>query len=1650
MPNQKISQFNINTNIGGDNLIPMAASGTTYAATVSGLTEYFTTFVSGYSGTDIYVTGGTYSNGTAVFTNNTGGTFTVSGFLTGGTSGTEVFVTGGTYSNGTAIFTNNTGGTFTVTGFYTGGTITNDTFVTGGTYTNGTATFTNNTGGTFNVSGFYTGSTELYLTGGTYSDGTATFTNNTGGTFNVNGFYTQNMKNYVTVGVSGNTDFTSIKAAVDSITDASTFNPYAVVIFPGVYFEDSITMKSGIHLFSFSLGEVLLIPNSTTQTIFVGADGSSITNIIMNGASGTGGRAIYHVGTGGTGFLVKDCNFNNNYINVECYGASSTSTVYVDRCSVTGNNTYGFIANNSGTTASQIIFVNSTYRDTTLPVTETFLSVSGTNSVITLTNTTLRTTSQSGSTCIKAYDGGEIRVVGSTIRGFETAIKSVAGGAAPKMLFDSVAIDETTNHLVIEHTGTTGYYNGVVDLNKVTLDNTTPFYIYSSDLREIHVAKKGEQFTSIADAVNFITDSSETNRYVIKVGAGEYTEPLIDLTDKPYISIVGSSIASVLVQPDSDSHHVFKIAATNEISFLTIKNAGLGYAGIYMLDGGDYAQAHKISFIDCDTGIYIESDAADSIFYGEYIDYNGTYSYGTKVYSANGNVAFANLENYYNLPTGTGTTIGNYIEGTGATITVLSSSNNGVDTSGSTCFEVRDGGEVNGSAIRITNYDYGIRVLNIGLPSTVNVAGTLIKDSGVYDMSFEHAQGRATYVGSASHTKINNQSPYSSWIFLDIDDSEFEIRNKLSITYNNGTHTDLSTLITETSTMGVFHGGVISIVSGLTVNVSSGFGYFEDAVNDTYNRNDWNSQNLTLPDNQANYVYFNENQILSYSTSEPDTVTNILLGRVVTHSGNTEIINATPLRAEHTSNNFAQLFRNAIGPVYASGSIVNENTTPFKLDVTSGTYYFSTNEFTPSGGTAITFTSIYRNGLGGHVFTTTDTVDASYFDNNNGTLSALTTNYYTKHSLYVVGEGDDEKYFLVYGQSQHDTLLGAENVGLNLPPSYFNSSVALIATIIVQQGNSNIIEILDNRPIIGFRSQGVSTAASTHGELFGLSADDHTQYLRVDGARQLSGNLGLGGNNIYSAGTINNVTIESHASRHQHGGADEVGVETPAPNAIPKANTNSKLDAWISTATTTTLGLVKLSQAPVNSASPVVLTQSDTRFQNAITGVTSINNVLTVTNVSGGTSSYIISDVYVTGGTYSNGTAIFTNSTGGTFNVSGFKTTDTFVTGGTYSNGATTFTNNSGGTFTVNGYYTGSTDVFTTGGTYTNGIATFMNNTGGTFSVSGFYTGSTDVYVTGGTYTNGTTTFINSTGGTFNVNGYYTGSTDVYVTGGTYTNGTATFTNSTGGTFNVSGFLTQAGDNTFITGGTYSNGTTTFTNNTGGTFTVTGYYTGNTDTYVTGGTYSNGTAIFTNSTGGTFNVSGFKTNDLYVTGGTYTNGTATFTNNTGGTFNISGFSTATTFTGGVVVNDTKFNNGISATTISATTYVNLPLSHTAGVGATPTASSTSTITHNLGRVPTTIRLNGKGSFTANASATPTPSSEGVWCSSGNFCIYQGYGAAVTTGVAAATSNTFAIAVYTGPGNFVTGVVQNVTSTSFDIVWTETGTATAQVFMWEAQ
>jgi hypothetical protein len=230
-----------------------------------------------------------------------------------------------------------------------------------------------------------------------------------------------------------------------------------------------------------------------------------------------------------------------------------------------------------------------------------------------------------------------------------------------------------------------------------------------------------------------------------------------------------------------------------------------------------------------------------------------------------------------------------------------------------------------------------------------------------------------------------------------------------------------------------------------------------------------------------------------------------------------------------------------------------------------------------------------------------------------------------------------------------------------------------------------------------------------------------------------------------------------------------------------------------------------------------------------------------------------------------------------------------------------------------------------------------------------------DNKVSNNTFTGGSVNNISANGisaTTISATTYYNLPTDIRVTGGTYSSGTATFTNNTGGTFNVTGFSTG----TSFTGGTVT-GATNFTGGLSAstisatTISATTIYVANMpelpfadgttlDTYITGGNTflrlkdniaapSGGTRTFN----GNVNItSGLTSNtisattyynlpiDVRVTGGTYSSGTATFTNNTGGTFNVTGFSNGSSFTGGTVTGTTTFTNGLSANTMSATTF----------------------------------------------------------------------------------------------------------------------------------
>jgi hypothetical protein len=150
-----------------------------------------------------------------------------------------------------------------------------------------------------------------------------------------------------------------------------------------------------------------------------------------------------------------------------------------------------------------------------------------------------------------------------------------------------------------------------------------------------------------------------------------------------------------------------------------------------------------------------------------------------------------------------------------------------------------------------------------------------------------------------------------------------------------------------------------------------------------------------------------------------------------------------------------------------------------------------------------------------------------------------------------------------------------------------------------------------------------------------------------------------------------------------------------------------------------------------------------------VSGATNFTGGLTANTLSATTYLGLPQDVFTSGLTFNNGTYDLTIKRNDGVNLTtnlGILSSDMTITGGTYNsgNGSATFTNNSGGTFTVTGFLTGYTDTYVTGGTYNSstGVLVLNRNNGIPVpDITGFSTGgtSTSSSFTGGTVSGATT-----------------------------------------------------------------------------------------------------------------------------------------------------------------------------------------------------------------------------------------------------------------------------------------------------------------------
>lgn len=652
------------------------------------------------------------------------------------------------------------------------------------------------------------------------------------------------------------------------------------------------------------------------------------------------------------------------------------------------------------------------------------------------------------------------------------------------------------------------------------------------------------QFSSVKAAIDSITTASQLNPFQVIIGPGVYVEDTI--TMKPWVFVRGNRNSTV-IQVDDPSKDVLIASAFSEIHEVVLSGAtDTGKAAVRVTNtAGGLFQIRECLFgsNDCfvivDAPVYGQVTVLDSLVTSLSQFKTGFVLNGTGVCVG----AFIGV----NAIVGPSMSVDDfYLVETPTSVANISAG--GVVVSGGTLtngIRAYNGATIVGQAIAFMGATNAIVTDNTGAMPILQLGSTTVIGSTTTDLKLDHPITAGFVAGAFDTSKIS--IPSTAPISVTYTDPSANAGSGIVGSLLQGDSfdkiTNISKLIRGTTPLGQFSGGNLSDGGGLTVDISLGNGFIEDGT-EVVREVNWGAvAGLVVPASSSVVITVDSDGLIQ-AEATADNLKKIILGAVITDATGVVGLVDVPLDVNHHSNKIETTLTSGIGPIYVSGSISSEkNIGSRDITITSGTYYYGSRVVMPSGADPVTWTSFRQDGGGGFTTAPQSVVDNAQYDDGSGTLQAIPAGEFVKHSFYVVGTGATTSYFLVYGQQIFNSLSAAETGPLPTPPGFFNQLVVSVSSFIVEQGQSDIQTILDERPQVNRQASAVSPS-SDHGNLSGLLDDDHPQYFRTDGTRVATGDFNMGTNDITNAGTYNSVDIENHKNRHLPNGLDPLDTGT--------------------------------------------------------------------------------------------------------------------------------------------------------------------------------------------------------------------------------------------------------------------------------------------------------------------------------------------------------------------------------------------------------------------------------------------------------------------------------------------------------------------------
>jgi len=1040
--------------------------------------------------------------------------------------------------------------------------------------------------------------------------------------------------------------FSSIAAACATITDSSTTNRYVVQVGPGTYSEPLIIVPTFVYVVGPSIDSVVVAPNGD-HSVFRLIDRAGIKHLTIRDApSGRYGVECSDIGNFSLMHKVSILSCATGILHSSTSVDSYLFLEYVDftDCGIVVN----AIAN-----SSKICSLNceNLYFE--------FTSSNPTNAFI--INGATASCNVQGATCVGiggtgngflATNGAELTMSSIKIANFGRAVYADSTGNQ-HVVMQAMDFSECSKNFEIASATATGYFVGYSESTKTTINSSSEFFIANSDGHTVTVGMKGAQYESIKAAMESISDSGYSNRYNIAVGPGTYQEDTITCRD--YVTISGDETRCTIVElkAGASTNDLFVIPSTvnTTIRKLLIRNATSGAAiryhgGAVSLNqvrfgsnlvcvdaSGVSGTENSLDILDCSTartcecGLILKAST------------DGTHSLNCVVTNFITDDTPSGMTDFAEVGIVSGTD-----RGTNTMVMFIGCSLIGDGTG--TAIEVADGADLHILGSMIKGFNIGVHSPSQGNGPEIDATGDLIYDNTTYDWLVAHPLAAGTISSISDRTKISVVSGADiSVLGQGSEDGSLMLVGDF---YQGSTFagmTDLTSQITQGATAGLTTGGGLSRVSGLVLQVAAGTGYAYSTNPEvsTVKYVSWGAAQKTIPANSAYFIYVDSaDSTVKYSEAIPSFYSSITLGRVLTTA--TSLILVAPISRRMTaiSSRYDNLFRHYIGPIYNSGSTVTASN--LKLNVSEGSYGYSSWEFYPTGASPITFSTWYRDVANPGQWITTESltdVPTDYYDKEGVGLTELTdATHYAKHLLYIFGGagGEPEQYFLQYGQEEFDSKAAAEAGALPNIPDFFRLSVASIAAIVVHKTATVIDTVLDERPTLITKSGVGTSATSDHTSLSNLNSGDagHHQFLLLNGTTPMTDDLDLDNHNLITGtGLVDGVDVSGHMARHLPNGLDALTTAAPTANLSTTSTNYEGTQAKFARSDHTHA----ITTASANTASTIVARDASGNFSAGMVTANLTGNVTGNTSGSAATFTTALSGD-VTGGNNGGGTAV--------------------------------------------------------------------------------------------------------------------------------------------------------------------------------------------------------------------------------------------------------------------------------------------------------------------------------------------------------------------------------------------------------------------------